>query len=100
MNYLYSYEIHGNGVHRYEITRETISNIWIKISEDYEEMISKKTYKTGSGWDARHYYIETPELIEKYLKTKLKRDYLKKLDILLQNCEDEKIMNQIIGIKL
>ena len=45
--YLYT-ENRLSGLMRYLVTRETDSNIWIKINEKYEERIPKKTYKTGT----------------------------------------------------
>jgi hypothetical protein len=97
--YLYWIEQCNNNVYRAEISKETETNIWIKIRENYEIKISKKIMKTGNGYNSIFYYYETPIYLENYKKTILKHKYYNQLK-LLQNCTDENIMIQIINIKI
>lgn len=98
MKYVYYYEHIGDGIFRLKITRETESNIWVEKKYG-EEMISKNTMSTGSGWDRIHYYFETPELLSKYEKYSLLKRFQRKLK-LLENCKDENIMQSILDIEL
>jgi hypothetical protein len=99
VKYLYCYDRYSStSVYRYEVTRETESNIWIKTSNG-EIQISKKTYRIGSGWDATRYYNETPELRKEYQSSKLRRQYASKL-IELQKCTDESVMRLVVDIKI
>ena len=78
--YLYSYNTFC-GVYRYQVTRETDSNIWILVG-DNEIKISKKTYRIGNGFSAIYYYEETQRLLEDWKKQKLNKLFLGSLDIL------------------
>jgi len=97
--YLYYYGHYtDNNLYRSEVTRETDANIWIKLSNDGELRISKKTYRTGDTWNSTHYYNETPEILEKFKLSRLKRVFKKKLED-LKKCEDIEIMKKVIAIK-
>ena len=79
-------------VYRSIVTRETEHNYWIK-SGHVETKISKKTMSDGDTWSKTYYNEETPELLEKYKFSVLKRRFIKKLDD-LRKIEDIKIMKQ------
>jgi len=98
MKYLYSYERHTQNLFRYEVIRETDSNIWIKIGIA-ETKVSKRTYKTGSGWYTSFYREETPELKAQYLEGLVNRKYQHKLDQ-LKNCTDKNVMKTILEIQI
>jgi hypothetical protein len=101
--YLYSRESIGNNVYRHEVTRETDSNIWIKIKNGERRIskktysILKKTYSQGSSFSRTLYYEETDILKELFKKSNLKRNFQHCLQK-LQNCEDESIMKKIVEI--
>ena len=98
--YLYSYRRYTTLVDRYEVVKETESNIWLKSPYSSNEfMISKKTYRRGDQWTTERFYEETPELLEKYEYTVLYALYEKHLGK-LQKCRDQKVMEQVITIKI
>jgi len=99
--YLYTVRRHESNVHRYPISRESISNIWIKISKskDSEMKICKKTMTSGSEWDTVQFYEEDSEWLKRYNFTQLKSEYIKKLYI-LKDCIDENVINQVLSIKV
>ena len=83
--YLYTNKKY-HGIKRYPVTRETSSNIWVLIGKD-EERISKKTYRTGSGFNSTYYFEETPELLKSLKKQRLNNLFLLSLDK-LRGCKD------------
>lgn len=80
------------------MTRETYHNIWIR-NGSLETKISKKTYKTGGIWDSTHYYEETEEIKEKFIKSYLRRQFRKKIEE-MKSCENEKFMKYMIALKI
>lgn len=96
MKYLYTNSTY-TGIHRYPVIRETDANIYVKIGNS-ETKISKRTYRTGSGYGSVRYKEETPELKAKYEKAILFDKYQKKLE-LLKKCTDEKIIDQVLKIE-
>jgi hypothetical protein len=98
MKYLYYFGHYNQNVFRVAVTRETDSNIWYKgIAE--EKKLSKKTYREGSGWDAIHYYEETPELLERYNSKQLMLKFKKKLKE-LENITDKEVIKKVLKIEL
>lgn len=97
MKYLYTNSVYM-GIHRYPIIRETDANIWIKVGNS-ETKISKRTYRTGSGYSSVWYKEETPELKAKYEKAVLLDKYQKKLES-LEKCTDEKVIDQVLKIEI
>ena len=99
MRYLYFIERHGSNVYRRRVTRETDSNIWVETRNNSETKISKKTYFTGDRFFGTFYYEETADLLNRYISCQQLRFFREKLKE-LEKCTDEKIMKQIIAIKL
>jgi hypothetical protein len=93
--YLYTSGSFGNKLNRYVVTRETESNIWIRINDNYEEKIPKKTYRTGSGWNHTYYMIETDDLKNQYASQRVRYKYLKYLE-LLKSCNNDLFINNFI----
>ncbi len=77
------------GLKRYRITRQTKSNFWIYINEKCENKISKKKMSVGKGFHITIFKIETPELKKRYLKQIKYNLYLKKLEKLKENDNEE-----------
>ena len=98
MKYLYYIENYSGDVRRVKVTKETDSFIWIKINDTCEWKISKKTYRTGSGYDSTYYYEENPDLLSRYNETIIKYKFLKKLEE-FKKCTDIEIMKELINFK-
>ncbi len=94
--YLYTDNYH-HGLERWLITRETKSNYWVYLNEKSEEKISKIRMCTGSGFHITHYELETLELKKSYLKNLKYRKYLKKLETLGNN-NNEEVWDLILNI--
>jgi hypothetical protein len=92
MEYLY-YRI-VNTISRIPITRET-NNYYFSNNN----RINKKTMKTGTGWDATHYSIESPELLKEYKEKCLKGDFYRWIEK-ASKITDIKMMKKLIEIEL
>lgn len=97
IQYLYTRSNIGDVLNRYRVTRQTDDNIWIYVNEKSECKISKKTYKTGSGWDILYYMKETPELKNEYEFKVFKYNFNKKLES-LKDCKNVELMKSIIEL--
>ncbi len=98
IEYLYG-KSRYSGLCRYRITRQTDKTYWIYFNKTYEERISKKRMKTGSGFDVTYYREETPRLKEEYEELALFKAYLRKLEQ-LKKVDDVHIWNTIIEIPI
>lgn len=96
---------------RYEVTRETNSNIWIKTIEDFESKnskiqnseirISKKTYATEYvNFHYTKYYEETPELLEQYHQALKERFAVEKIESLYKRLHDPKVIEFLLNLEI
>jgi hypothetical protein len=98
--YLYSTLDFRQGVSRHKISRETDCYYFLYVREDYEIKVSKKTMRYGSCGNYSHtyYYIETEELRAKYVETKIRHLFQRRLEE-LKKCNDIETMKKILSIQ-
>ena len=92
--HLYYYRLYDNKLYRTKIKKETKAYYFTENNIK----ISKKTMRSGSGYSFIHYYLETPELIEKYKETLIYckfKSNLKKLEK-IESIEKMKVINELL----
>jgi hypothetical protein len=94
MKYLYYITKYKNSVYREQVQRET-ANFYIMGNGK----ISKKTMRTGSGWDVVHYYEETAELLKRCKETEAKAKFLRWLEK-ASKINDIAIMKNLMAIDI
>jgi hypothetical protein len=95
--YLYSILNFKQGVSRHKIYRETDCYYFLYVREDYEIKVPKKTMRTGGNYEHTYYYVETEELRDRYVETRIRVLFQRRLEE-LKKCTDIEIMKKVLSV--